>query len=237
MSLRTTFKTGALTAFFLLLALGVLAACGASTATTSTASTGTTTTTAARTPGAANRLRPVTGTVSQYHATTKSLTMKLTNGSTQTFQIAANARIIQDQKITQQQLSTLLSKSGIVVFAIGQKASNGAYTAQEIIASTTMSGNNGPQGRGSQATPRTAGNRLFLQNSKLQNNQLVGDDMSGHAITVKLSGNTTLLGQTEATASDLQAGQMITVITGSAQNSNSKGITQIVIGPLPGTAA
>jgi hypothetical protein len=243
---RTSFKTCTLIAFFLLVAMGILAACGGGSTTTSSSTSTSNGATGAGTPGANGRFRPVTGTVSQYDASAKSLTIKLSSGSTQTFS-TVNARIIQDQKITQQELSALLSKSGIVVFAIGQKASDGSYTAQEVIASTTMGGTaNGPQGRAprgtppagtTQGSPRNGGNRVFIQNGKLQNNQLIGVDSSGHTITVDLSGTTTFIGQSEAIASDFQSGQTVSIVAGSAQNSPTMEARQIVIGPLPGTRA
>ncbi len=248
MKLRTSFKTFTLTAFFLLVATGILAACGGGNTTSASSTSTGSNAPVAGTPRARGGARPVTGTVSQYDATAKSLTIKLADGSTQTFS-AGKTKIIQDQKITQQQLSALLSKSGIVVFAIGQKGSDGSYTAQEIVASTTMGGTangNGFQGGGpqgtppagaAQGTPRNGGNRVFIVGGKLQNNQVVGDDRSGKAITVNLSGTTIMLDQSEATVSDLQVGQTVSVVAGPAQGSSTMDARQIVIGPLPGNGA
>jgi hypothetical protein len=69
-----------------------------------------------------------------------------------------------------------------------------------------------------------------VQNGKLQNNQLVGTDRQGKTITVNLSGTTTILQQTTATASDLQTGQTVTIQGAPAQSGSTTDARQILIG-------
>jgi hypothetical protein len=222
MLLRRAFTTWAFTAFLLLAATGLLAACGSASSATST-HTGTTTT---ATPSAA-RTTAVTGTVSAYNAAAQLLTLKRPDGSTQTFQVA-HTRIVEDQKVTQQQFGELLNKSGIVVFEIGPQTSAGTYSAQVAVASLTMGASNAPQN-----STRPGNGRVFLLHTQLKNNELLAEETDGHtAVTVKLSGSTVLLAQTEGTASDLRVGQMIVVVPGPSQGGTLQAV-QILIGPLP----
>ncbi|HZO73116.1 MAG TPA: hypothetical protein VFB60_13015 [Ktedonobacteraceae bacterium] len=224
MLLRRSFTTWALTAFLLLTVTGLLTACGGTASSSTSASTGTA---AKATPSATARAGAVTGTVDAYNASTQSLILKLPNGSTQTFQ-TTHARIVEDQKVTQQQLGEMLNKSGIVVFEIGPKTSDGTYNAQVVVVSLTMGASTAPQN-----TTRLGNNRVFLLHTQLKNNELLAEDTNGHApITVKLSGTTALIAQTEGIASDLQAGQMIVVVPGSSPGGTVQA-AQILIGPLP----
>lgn len=221
MLLRRSFTIWAFTTFLLLAVTSLLTACGS--ASTTSTSTGTTVT---ATPSAA-RAGTVTGTVDTYNASAQSLILKLPNGSTQTFQ-TAHARIVENQEVTQQQFEELLNKSGIVVFEIGPKTSNGTYSAQVVVASLTMGASDAPQN-----TTRPGNNRVFLLHTQLQKNELQAEDTNGHAaITVKLSGTTMLIAQTEGIASDLRAGQMIVVVPG-ASNNGTMQAAQILIGSLP----
>ena len=218
MLLQRSFTTWVLTAFSLLAMAGLLTACGG---TSITASSSTSTTTPSARPVA------VTGTVDAYNASTQSLILKQSHGSTQTFQIA-HARIVEDQKVTQQQFGELLNKSGIVVFEIGPKTSNGTYNAQAVVASLTMGSSTAPQN-----TTRPGNSRVFLLNTQLKNNELLAEGTNGHAaVIVKLSATTVLIAQTEGIASDLQAGQMIAVVPGSSHGGTTQA-TQILIGPIP----
>ncbi len=223
MLLRRAFTTWTFTTFLFLTVTGLLTACGG----TASSSTSTSTrTTATATPSAA-RAGAVNGTVDAYNASTQSLILKLPNGSTQTFQVT-HARIVEDQKVTQQQLGELFNKSGIVVFEIGPKTSDGTYSAQVVVVSLTMGSSNAPQN-----TTRPGNSRVFLLHTQLKNNELLAEDTNGHgAITVKLSGTTLLIAQTEGTASDLQAGQMIVVVPSSSPGGTTQA-AQILIGPLP----
>lgn len=225
MLLRKSFTIWALTAFLLLAVTGLLTACGGASSASSSTSTSTGAT-ATATPSAA-RTTAVTGTVDAYNASAQSLILKLPNGSTQTFQ-TAHARIVDDQKVTQQQFGEALNKSGIVVFEIGPKASDGTYSAQVVVVSLTMGASNAPQN-----TTRPGNNRVFLLHTQLKNNELLAEDTNGHAaIIVKLSATTTLIAQTVGTASDLRAGQMMAVVPGSSHGSTMQA-AQILIGPLP----
>jgi hypothetical protein len=191
------------------------------------------------------------------------LTVKESDGTTATFS-TSNARMLKSQKITQQQLSSLLGNSGTIVIVMGQQAGTGTYTAQAVIVADRANGMgpgggpgqgarpNGtppagapqggqmmgtppagaPQGQGTQnGTPPAGGNRgIVVQDGKLQNNQLVGKDRQGQAITVNLSGTTTILQQTVATASDLQTGQTVTIQGAPAQSGSTAAALQILIG-------
>ncbi len=222
MLLRRSFTTWALTASLLLAVTGLLTACGGTASSSTSTSTGTT---ATATPSA--RTAAVTGTVDAYNASAQSLIVKLPNGSMQTFQ-TTHTRIVEDQKVTQQQFGELLNKSGIVVFEIGPRTSDGTYSAQVVVASLTMGDSTAPQN-----TTRPGNNRVFLLHTQLKNNELLAEDTNGHApITVKLSATTLLLAQTVGIASDLRAGQMIVVVPGSSQG-GTKQAAQILIGPLP----
>jgi hypothetical protein len=251
MQARTSFKTFTFITFLLLAMLGILAACGQDNPPTAVLSSSLTPT-GTRTNNGAGRFRPITGTIAQYDATSKQLTISLTSGSKQTFN-TTKASIILNQKLTQQQFSSLLTHTGIVVFAIGKKDSTGAYTAQTIVASTTMNGIPGvPGGNGNgngngngfgNGTPfprngngnANANARVFIQHAILKTNQLSGDDTSGKPITVSLSSTTILIGQTEGTGSDLQPGQVVSITAGPAPTSGGIGdARQISIGQIGG---
>lgn len=265
---RNNIKTFACAIFFLLMATCALAACGGSSSTTSSSSSssgssasssGGSSSSSSSTPAAGNRPNRVSGTITQYDSSAKTLTVKESDGTTATFS-TGNARILKSQKITQQQLSSLLGNSGTFVSVMGQQAGTGTYTAQTIIVSQMVNGNgNGPGGAPGQGarpngtppaggrmmgtppagapqggqmmgTPPAGGNRVFVQNGKLQNNQLVGKDRQGQTVTVNLSSSTTILQETAATASDLQTGQTVTIMGAPAQNGSTADARQILIG-------
>ena len=226
MLLRRSSTTWALTAFLLLAVTGLLTACGGASITASRSTSTGAGTTAAATPSAAARTAAVTGTVASYNASAQSLVLKRPDGSTQTFQ-TAHARIVEDQKVTQQQFEELLNKSGIVVFEIGPKTSDGTYSAQVVVASLTMGAPTAPQN-----TTRPGDSRVFLLHTQLKNNELLAEDANGQALTVKLSGSTVLIAQTEGTASDLRVGQMVAVVP-SPSHGGTMQAAQILIGPLP----
>jgi hypothetical protein len=234
---RPNIKTFACVVFFLLIATGALAACGDSSATTASSSNSGSSTLA--TGNSPNR---VSGTITQYNASAKTVTIIELDSTQATFSIS-NARILKSQKITQQQLSSLLDNNGTTVQVKGQQDSTGAYTAQTIVVTDRANGNGpaGTPGQGAQTngTPPAGvpqgqggqnGNRVIIRNGKLQNNQLVGTNRAGKAVTVNLSDTTTILQQTVATASDLQTGQKVTIQSAPAQSGNTADARQIVIG-------
>ncbi len=156
--------------------------------------------------------------------------------------------MLKSQKITQGQLGSLLGNSGTIVMVMGQQAGAGTYTAQTLVVGDRANGNgNGaPQPMGTppaggnggapqpMGTPPAGGNNVIVQNGTLQNNQLVGKDQAGKAITVTLSGTTTIFQQTPATANDLQTGQTVTVVGGPAQSGSVIDARQILIGDSAG---
>jgi len=170
------------------------------------------------------------------------------DSTTATFSVS-KARILKSQKITQQQLGSLLGTSGTIVQVMGQQTSTGTYTAQTIVVpdrTNANGGGNGPGGAPGQGAPQGAmpngtppagaaqggqnGNRVVVQNGKLQNNQLVGTDRRGQTVTVNLSGTTTIFQETVATASDLQTGQTVTILGAPAQSGGTADALQILIG-------
>ncbi|GHO93961.1 hypothetical protein KSF_040090 [Reticulibacter mediterranei] len=200
-----------------------------------------------------------TGTIDKYDATAKTLTVKKSDGSTATFTIT-NARIVKSQKISSQDLSTALGTSDIRVSVMGQQASDGTYTAQNITVSDTTAMGNGapPAGGPKNGTPRVGGpgggtppagmngtppangmRRIMLQNAKVQDNQLTGTDQAGKTITVKLSDTTTIFKETTGTADDLKAGQNVSVTPAFSQNgntSNNQEARMIIVGDIAETA-
>jgi hypothetical protein len=259
---RTNIKTFAFVLFFLLMATGALAACGGSSSTASTssdsgsssASSGAST---SSTPAAGNRPNRVSGTITKYDSSAQTVTIIELDSTTATFSIS-KARIVKSEKITLQQLSSLLSNSGTTVMVQGQQAGTGTYTAQTIVVDNGANGMgpgggagqgampNGtlpagaPQGGQMTGTPPAGapqgqggqnGNRgVVVRNGKLQNNQLVGSDRQGQTVTVNLSGTTTILQRTVATASDLQTGQKVTIVGAPAQSGSTADARQILIG-------
>jgi hypothetical protein len=99
-----------------------------------------------------------TGTIDKYDTTAKTLTIKKSDGSTVTF-TATNARIVKSQKISTQDLSAALGTSGVRVSVMGQQASDGTYTAQNITVSdaTTMDNGTPPAGGPMNGTPPAGG--------------------------------------------------------------------------------
>jgi hypothetical protein len=247
-------------AFLLLMATGLLVACGdngSATTTTSSSSTSNTgsTSNSANRPNRAN----LSGTISKYDASAKTLTIKTANGTTTTFS-TTNARIVKSQKITTQDLGTLLGTSGVRISVTGQQGSDGTYTAQDVtVSDVTATGNGtpptgmngtppagGPQGTppagAPNGTPRANGmRRIMLQNAKFQNNQLTGTDQTGKSVTVTISSTTTLYKETTGTVSDLQVGQAVIVNPARPQGGNTSSSTeearQIIVGDTAQQAA
>src|SRR6266567_781898 len=223
-----------------LIAMAILTACGGgSDASTSNTSSNTNSANGNGTTGSGTRPNaPVSGTIRQYDAAKQALTVKETNGSTQTFTIQKN-RLLKDQKITQQEFSTLLGKSGVVVRVIGKLGSDGTYAAQTLIVMSTPSGNGGQNAPGAGGTPppnggpngNNGGNRgVTLRDGKLQNNQLVGMDRSGKSLTANLSGTTTMIEQSTATESDLKSGLTVIVTSPRVRNGSTSAPAMVTIG-------
>lgn len=161
----------------------------------------------------------VVGTIDKYDATAKSLTVKDANGADHVISLST-ARIVKNQKITQQQLSALLTATGIAVLATGtQGATADTIKAQTVIVQQpNLVGMNGNQPTGTpraNRTPRatrTAGRAFaYLKSVKLTGTQLVGTNQAGKTITVDLSGTPTIFEQSAGTDSDLVAGQPVVV--------------------------
>jgi ABC-type Fe3+-hydroxamate transport system substrate-binding protein len=236
--------------FLLLMATGLLVACGDNgSATTTTGSSSSTSSSSSSTGNQRPNRANFAGTISQYDASANTLTIKTADGTTTTFS-TSKARIIKSQKITTQDLTSLLGTTGIRVAVTGQQASDGTYTAQDVTVSdvtatgtagapqgTPPAGMNGtppaggPQGTppagAPKGTPRANGrHRFMLQNAKFQNNQLTGTDQTGKSITVNLSSSTVIYKETTGTASDLQVGQTVIVNPARAQGGNASSSTQ-----------
>lgn len=232
-------------AFLLLVTGGLLVACGGDNGSTTTTSSSNSSTSSAG-PRNANRGN-VSGTISQYNISTKVLTVKKSDGTTTTFS-TTNARIVKSQKITMQDLSSLLGTSGMRVTITGKQSSDGTYTAQNLVISdVTVRGNGNPPAGAAGTppagapkgmpptgapggTPRANGRyRLMLQQAKLQNDQLTGTDQTGKSVTVKLSNTTVMYKETLGTTSDLQNGQNVVINLrgpGARNTASSTGTTQ-----------
>jgi hypothetical protein len=137
---------------------------------------------------------------------------------------------VKSQKITSQDLTSLLGTSGMRVSVTGQQGNNGTYTANNVVVSdvtaangTPPAGANGtPPAGAPKGTPRAnAMRRIMLQNAKFQNNQLTGTDQAGKSVTVTISSTTTMYKETTSTASDLQVGQAVIVNPARAQGGNA----------------
>src|SRR5579884_857599 len=251
--MRTFPKTFLGVTFLLLMATGLLVACGSGgSATTSTSSSSNNTGSTSTPKNRANRAN-FSGTIAQYDASSKVLTIKTADGTTTTFS-TTNARIVKSQKITSQDLTSLLGTSGMRVSVTGQQGSNGTYTANSVTVSdvaamangTPAAGMNGtppaggPQGTppagAPKGTPRANGmRRIMLQNAKFQNNQLTGTDQAGKSVTVAISSRTTMYKETRGTVSDLQVGQAVIVNParpqgGNASSTSTQDARQIIVG-------
>jgi hypothetical protein len=249
---RTNIKTFACVLFFLLMTTGALAACGDSSSTASTSSSGGGSS-ASSNPAVGNRPNRISGTITKYDSSAKTVTIIESDSETATFSVS-NARILKSQKITQQQLISLLSNSGTIVQDMGQQAGTGTYTAQTIVVDNGANGMGPGQGTRPNGTPPAGapqgglmmgtppagapqgqggqnGNRgVVVQDGKLQNNQLVGKDRQGQTVTVNLSDTTTILQRTVAAASDLQTGLKVTIVGAPAQSGSTADARQILIG-------
>jgi hypothetical protein len=101
----------------------------------------------------------LTGTIQSYDASSKALVVKSASGTTEQLS-ATNAVLVKNSKVTTDQLSQLLTGTTLVSVQ-GDKASDGTYTARDVM---VMSGNaagqfggpggfRGGQGQGANGTP------------------------------------------------------------------------------------
>jgi hypothetical protein len=140
--------------------LGPLGACGDSTATNipvqTTAAVAGATTSAAQTPAAGSasvapgnpaqaRLNaPLSGTVESYDATSKVLTVKAADGTSQKFD-ASTARITKADKISLTDLGQLVTNNEVVQ-VMGAQGTDGTYTATQLTVLDSASAAAGGQG-------------------------------------------------------------------------------------------
>ncbi len=240
---REDFRTFTCVALLLLAAMMTLAACGGGSDTTTASNSASSSNTPAPRPKAP---KPVSGTIASYDAASKALTVKEASGTTQAFTVVGTTRIVKSQKITAQQLDTMVAGDGVSVLVVGPLASANTYTAQEVVVydGATLAPNaNANRGGGvrpnaTAAARPAANNRILIQKGKVQNNQLVGQTTAGQTVTANLSATTTLFQETVGVATDLQSGQTVTVNSGPAQGSGSMKARQILVGVVPtrGTA-
>jgi hypothetical protein len=234
---RPNIRTFALVASLLLFVMVALAACGGgSSTTTSPTNTSVASTNRPKAP------RPVTGTITDYNTGTDALTVKDANGTTHTFTLASTTRIVKSQKITEQQLGPLVATNGMSVIVMGSSTGTDTYTAQELIVSDIVGATpnrNGASARpagtpGARPAQGNGGNRgVFVQKGKVQNNQLIGQNIAGQTVTVNLSGTTTMFQELTGTASDLKSGLNVTVNAGPMQAGGTSTVRQIIVGDLP----
>ncbi len=242
---RKCIRTFACVTLLLLAAMMTLAACGGGSDTTTASDSSN----SSNAPAAAPRPKapkPVSGTIASYDAASKALTVKEVSGTTQAFTVIGTTRIVKSQKITAQQLDTMVAGDGVSVLVVGPLASANTYTAQEVVVydGATLAPNaNANRGGGvrpnaTAAARPAANNRILIQKGKVQNSQLVGQTTAGQTVTANLSPTTTLFQETVGAATDLQSGQTVTVNSGPAQGNGSMNARQILVGVVPtrGTA-
>ena len=216
--------------------MSILVACGGSTTTSTSTSSSNTTSSSTQTATTAkhgNGARSIAGTISQYNASTRSLTIKETDGTTQTFTIT-RARITKYATITQQQLGTLLSSGNVQIHIMTSKGSSStAQTIMVMNAPAQKSNTTNSNTTMSNKTPNTNASQMAgtmrqinLEKATLSGNQLTGTNRTGQSVTVTLDSATKILQQATGSASDLQVGQTVVV----AVKANSTTARSIVIG-------
>jgi hypothetical protein len=106
--------------------------------------------------GAGQAMAGISGVITQYNASQKTLTIRTSNGTTRVFSIG-QATIEKSQAITRQTLKTLLTDSKNMIRFTGQKSASTTYTAQEVTVmamnasngqSVNSAGSNGPSSGG-----------------------------------------------------------------------------------------
>jgi hypothetical protein len=106
-------------------------------------------------PAGGQAMAGISGVVTQYNATQKTLTIRLSSGTTRTFTIG-QATLEKSKTITVQALKTLLGSSSNTVRFTGKKSSSTTYTAQEVEVSE-MNVSNRQGGNGFGGNPPTNG--------------------------------------------------------------------------------
>ena len=239
MSIRASLKWSTSMVGLLLVAAVVLVGCGSAPTSNASASASGASNQAAPAPKVGGKGKAATGTIDSFDAAKKMLSIKEADGSVQTF-AADKARIVKDQKITTDQLSTLLGTTGIVVNVTGQQGSDGTYTAQSLVladgkaaggnANGTPNGVKASATPNANGTPRAGGRRLVLSNAKFQNNQLTGTDQAGKVVTVVLSSTTTMAQESAGTTDDLKSGEQVRITLRGAQKSSTDEAGVILVG-------
>lgn len=181
------------------------------------------------TPGAGGRAgtggqtRPgggqVAGTIASYDEAGKLLVVTAQNGNSRNVSVA-NATFTKAEKITAEDIS---KTANTLVVIMGDKGSDGTYTARSIqlVDQTALrgggqgvggagfgGGGNGGQGAG--GNPQ--GTTLIIPAPTLDGTVLSGKTFQGEDVKVNLSDTTTITKQGPATAADLAKGQRVTVI-------------------------
>ena len=209
---------------------GLLAACGSSSASTTTGSTNSTTST------------PTTACLSVTTGTIQSVsnnTLQVTSLQGKNVQVMVTSTTVLTRQAT---LTAADLQTGSPVTVIVKQNADNTYSALSVSVSTSLghrgkggfrngarlcSGQRRGTGKGGfgSGTPGASGNGTSRQTisgtiSQVNGNALMVTDTSGNDFTVTLTPTTRMMEQQTVTASDLQAGQAVT-ITGAA---NSQGI-------------
>ncbi|GHO59784.1 DUF5666 domain-containing protein [Ktedonobacter robiniae] len=215
---------------------------------------------ASSTPTATNctssaRFRPVNGTLKSVDGNTLSVTNQ--QGKSVTAHLEKTTRFTQEKAVAASSL-----KDGMVVSAVvKQNSDNSTYTATQIVLTDRNTGafGNNRQQRGNnpnancvparQRTPtgngkgngnggvRTNANGTHILSGtvgQLNNNILTVTDTKGDDYTINLASTTNIMQISSATASDLRAGETVTV-TGSTEKDGSVDAQNIAILPAGST--
>ena len=213
-------------------------------------------TAASSTPTATNctssaRFRPVSGTLKSVDGNTLSVTNR--QGKSITAHLEKTTRFTQEKVVAASSLKDGISVSAVVK----QNSDNSTYTATQIVLTDGNTGafRNNRQQRGNnpnancvparQRTPTGSGkgngnggvrtnangtHTLSGTVGQLNNNILTVTDAKGDDYTINLVSNTNIMQISSATASDLKAGETVTVI-GSAEKDGSVDAQNISILP------
>jgi hypothetical protein len=224
----------------LLAGLSLLAACGDSPTSTPVPVAPTTLSTTPAAPGQGNRLTPgqppanlpqtVTGTVENYDASAKVLTVKSADGKSQQFSIA-NALVSKSEKLSSDEFSKQAAANGLVLVA-GDKNSDGSYNARQLTLLDPASfggpaGGQPPGGAGATGAPPGANeagpglnaNNPIILGGTLSGNKFSGQSFTGETVTAMVSSSTILNKQIASSASDLKTGQNLTITFATAAGS------------------
>ncbi len=174
---------------------------------------------------AANRARPITGTVETFEAATKILTVKDAEGKSQKFNLGS-ATVTKSQKLSADEFGKLAGGTGIVLVT-GDKGGDGVYNARSLtaidVSGFTQGGGAGAAGgfpgggAGGFGGAGGANAPVIVRGGTLATNKFSGSSFTGEPITANVGPDTALLKQGAGSTEDLKAGTAIVVTARAAQ--------------------